>query len=174
MGFGVNVRLDGDKELMRALASVTGREQEVVVKRATNRSMRPVVKEARRNAPVETGLLRKSIGARTKWYRKGAERGSGVAVTVVGPRKGFKVDGRNPAMYAHLVHGGTQPHEIVPGEARALTVGGVTIMAVQHPGAKPNPFLGDAFDKSVGEVERRFKSMMFQQIEAAIRRRTKK
>ena len=67
-------------------------------------------KRAKQLAPKETGLLRKSIGRKTKVYRN-----SGVAVGIIGVRKGFRteveVNGRteirNPTNYLHLVEFGT-------------------------------------------------------------------
>ena len=60
---------------------------------------------AKREVPVDTGLLKKSIGKKVKTYRQ-----DGVVWVAVGPRSGFEehIDGvvvKNPVKYAHLVEG---------------------------------------------------------------------
>lgn len=56
-------------------------------------------------APEETGALKLSIG-----YKIGAYPGTGTAFAVVGPRKNYRLNGRRPTKYAHLVEFG---HAIV-------------------------------------------------------------
>lgn len=76
---------------------------------ASRRAMKPVVAQAKENAPVEHGLLKRSIGVKVKKYKR-----AGIVLTMVGPRSGFgmEVDGRkrDPVYYAHLQEGG---HRIV-------------------------------------------------------------
>jgi len=94
--------VQGDRALIRRLGALKRGIARRIVSRASNKVIGPVAKAAKRNCPVDTGLLKKSIGKRTKTYR-----GSGAVVSVVGPRKGFAgqdAQGRqkDPTKYAHL------------------------------------------------------------------------
>ena len=82
-----------------------------------------------------------------------------------------KVQLRNPVKYAHLVEGGTQPHSLGKGSSIVQRRKLGTVIAVnktgrkyrkgfyasaagkqegrKHPGAKPKPFLGPAFQSSL-------------------------
>lgn len=115
IGFGIGISLTGDKELIRKLDRLGKKGYRRTVAKAASKAMTPVSKTAKRLAPRgATGLLRKSIGKKSKWY-------SGTLVVIIGPRKGFKrlitsKSGKarsvNPAKYAHLVELG---HSIVAG-----------------------------------------------------------
>lgn len=55
--------------------------------------------------------------------------------------------------HAHLVHGGTRPHEIRTKHSKAIVIGGHVIGGkVRHPGAKAQPFLTEAAEASRAEV----------------------
>lgn len=55
-----------------------------------------------------------------------------------------KAGGRK-AFYAHMVEGGTRPHEIRPRKAKALAIGGRLVAgAVQHPGTRAQRFMARA------------------------------
>lgn len=103
-------KMSGEKALNRKLSRLKEAVNRRVLRKAVTAASKPVLKEAKAKAPKETGLLKKSLGRRTKTYRN-----SGTAVAVVGPREGFKkevtVNGktevRNPVKYAHLVEYGT-------------------------------------------------------------------
>ena len=107
-----------------------------IVRPGISKSARFVSRMARSKAPVQSGLLRKSIGVVVRTYENGN------VVGVVGPRHDFKrpvssSKGRktivtkrnvgqfadssnkivlqNPVKYAHLVEGGTKPHSLGKG-----------------------------------------------------------
>jgi HK97 gp10 family phage protein len=134
MSIDVTIKMDGDREIMRMLAGWNPVSQRRIVRPGVSRGARLVSRTARANAPVESGLLRKSIGVVVKTYK------DGTVVGVVGPRHGFKravagsgksskivtrknvgdfsnsrISLRNPVKYAHLVHGGTRPHAVGSG-----------------------------------------------------------
>ena len=99
-GFGVE--LIGDKKLRRTLQQLAGGAQRRIVRPAVSKALTPINRAAKRRCPVETGLLKRSIGKKVKAYRY-----SGVIWGAVGPRVGYKKqmpDGswRNPTKYAHL------------------------------------------------------------------------
>jgi HK97 gp10 family phage protein len=62
--------------------------------------------------------------------------------------RGGRVTGyvRTRLFYAPFVEFGTQSHTIEPGARRALSIGGLFVASVDHPGARPHPFMRPAFD----------------------------
>jgi HK97 gp10 family phage protein len=121
------VKVSGHRELKRELEAVPEKIQRKALRAGQTKASRIVIKEARAKVPVRFGLLKKSIGRRSKTYRK-----TGVVLSVIGPRRGFKKkregSGRksrlgrwlarrglikskvrhdDPAKYAHLVEYGT-------------------------------------------------------------------
>lgn len=101
------LKLDGLDKLAKK-----GTELAKIGQKATKLAVRagakPITARIKQNVPVETGLLRDSIGERPRDYR-----GSGTSIVVIGPRRetsGIGPDGRKriPGKYAHLVEYGTQ------------------------------------------------------------------
>ena len=94
--------IQGDKALIRKLERLKGAVRRRIVIGAVSKALTPAVKAARRAAPVKTGLLKASIGKKTKRYRR-----SGTVVGLVGARIGFDevVDGKkvDPANYGKVV-----------------------------------------------------------------------
>lgn len=130
MTWSVKVEIFGEKELRRFLTGWTPAKQRKFLRPAVTKGTRVIAKAVKREAPAETGLLKKSIGSKVVTYK------SGTVVGIAGPRKGFKrpvvvsraagkgeqkgsagvrVVYRNPTKYAHLVHGGTQAHALGSG-----------------------------------------------------------
>lgn len=118
--------------------------------------------EAKRHAPRETGLMRRTLTVRGGTNRRGN------AYAVVGAKRKFvawvepgkrklrvvpkkvlnllppsnKVKKRKPSRYMHLVHGGTRRHEIRARNAPFLTDGRGSVFGVSvRVGARPKPFL---------------------------------
>ncbi len=116
-GLGFGISLVGDKDLIRKLDRLGKKGYRRTVAKAASKAMTPVAKLAKRLAPVGTGptrgLLKKSIGKKSKWYR-------GTRVVIIGPRTTFKrvivtrkgIRRVNPVNYAHLVELG---HRAVTG-----------------------------------------------------------
>jgi len=148
----IGVVLQGEKQLAKALKELPRGVFNRVLKRAHVRAIAPVLKMAKQLVPIRYGILKRSLGAKTKVYRQ-----KGVIFTAVGARIGFHVsvgsevklkvgrgtDGKfaargvkkttgviSPVKYAHLVelgHGGPHP-------------------------APPHPFLRPAFDANKGRM----------------------
>lgn len=61
------------------------------------------------------------------------------------------------ARHAHLVHDGTAPHDVAPRRQKALhyRTGGIWKfrLGAPHPGARAQPFLDEARDQSIADVE---------------------
>lgn len=89
------------------------------------------------------GLLRQSV-------RISVAVRNGVVRAFV--KAGGKVKGGGLAYYASWVEKGTKPHVIKVKQAKGLAIGGAatgrswTVAQVNHPGAKPHPFMVPAFD----------------------------
>ena len=110
MPFGRTMVISGLGSLLRKLAGLRSTESREIRRRALQAASTPLLQAARRLAPLETGLLRKSLGRRAKTYRS-----SGTSVIIIGPRSGFKEEVKrkkgyvysNPTYYAHLTEFGT-------------------------------------------------------------------
>lgn len=100
---------------------------------------------AKREAPVRTGNLRRTITSRVE---AGGDRGR---------------IGTN-ASYARAVHEGTKPRVIKATNKRALAfvVGGQRIVrkSVRHPGTRANPFFDRTMDRLRPIAERELKDWM--------------
>lgn len=105
-GFRFRAKVVGVEAAVRSLDEVKRGVRTRVLRKATTKAAQPVAKEARRNAPVRSRQLRRSIGYRVRTYP------SGVVLAAIGPRAGFRTTyaGRviNPTKYAHLVELGTR------------------------------------------------------------------
>lgn len=148
----VETRIEGLRPLLKRLKRLPDRAQRHVLRPAVTKAATPVVKGARRLAPVGAGLtptgrerphLAQTITkTRAKWYPK-----SGAVLVVIGPEK-------NKAPHSHLVHDGTPPHEIPI--TKSFQLGNTFIPAgfvIEHPGAKANPFLASAIDAARPQSE---------------------
>lgn len=106
-------------------------------RQAMSRAVLTVEAAAKREAPVRTGNLRRTITSRVE---QGGNRG------VVGTN----------AVYARPVHEGSRPHTIRATRAKALFWKGAShpVRVVKHPGNKPNRFMVRAAESSRSSVER--------------------
>jgi hypothetical protein len=126
---------------MGTAASIAAQLRNLVTQRtlteAMQRSVLLVEGNAKREAPVKKGNLRRTITSRVE---QGGRRG---------------VIGTN-APYARPVHDGSRPHIIKATRAKALYWKGAShpVKSVKHPGNKPNPFFRRAADMSRAGVER--------------------
>ena len=105
----IDAVLDGERELGRLLRELPKAARKGL-RGAMNAAATPISKAAKKNAPRESGLLKRSIGKRVKTYS------SGTVAAVIGARREvsgeYKGKKRVPANYAHLVeqgHGGPRP-----------------------------------------------------------------
>lgn len=109
------VHLRGDRALRRMLRSAPPEVLARAIAPASRRAMAPVARTAKKRITSlrladRSGLLRKSIGVRSKRYHK-----RGVMWVGIGPRTGFRqvittrtgrLVMRNPVRYAHLIEEG--------------------------------------------------------------------
>lgn len=138
----MNVKVEGIKDLVKKLESMKKSKASKILRKACTKGAQPVAKSAKAQAPVETGLLKKSIGHKVKSYP------SGVVVGIVGPRVGHgtevvvngKPEYRDPVYYSHLVELGSEQ-------------------------APPHPFLRPAWDQNRGNVENIMRTQIGEGIE---------
>lgn len=144
------VEIQGLDKVYARLAKLKGETVAKTTQRAVSKALKNTYKPAMQAAAPKgrTGKLAKAVDVRVAKKRTGE-----MFALKVGP--GGK-RGPNKAWYAHFVVGGTKPHLITaagtksPTTSRivrranrgglALTVAGMLVSVVHHPGAKPNPF----------------------------------
>ena len=149
----VGMDLRGEKELIKALKGLPGSVNRRVIKGATRKAMKPVVKTAKdKLRPFDrTGQLRKSIGTRQKKYP------AGIMWTGVGPRKGFKISAEVETSRGGLLGllGGKKTTEVVQvnpvNYAHLVEYGFHNKRAKKQ--IKARPFLRPALDQNRGRVQ---------------------
>jgi len=151
-----NFEIKGCRKLMKRLNQLSMHTQTKVLKSAVRKAAKPVVRDARKLVPRDTGLLRASLGTKVKQYPR-----TGTVVAIIGPRLKFagsekikeKLEGKKkkrlPVNYAHLVEFGTKPHW-----SRYTVLPSGVIVPHGHviEGARPRPFLRPAFDKNKQKI----------------------
>lgn len=159
------VSIEGLDALLQTFKDLTGGKSDGKLVSAMRYAMQPLQKQVKANAPKQRsnknksgrlGLLRKSIGLKTKKYGRGKDK---KIVGLVGPKfsaVGTRPNGKKkmpPHMYAHLVERGAAPHRI----SRKTKTGEVSW---QHPGATEKPFMKPALDAVGGQIYERFMEKM--------------
>lgn len=151
-----NQIITGGAALAEFLKTLPLKLEKNIMRSALAAGARVIAAEVKAKAPVGppstenvklygayAGALRDSVRVSTK-----NEKGGKISakVTVGGQnKKGAKV------FYAHFVEFGTKAHKIKPGKKRAMALGGALLTTtIDHPGAKPKPFVRPAFDSKSG------------------------
>jgi HK97 gp10 family phage protein len=122
----------GGRELDDLLRTLAPNIHKNIMRAALRAGANEIKDGAKAGVPVKTGNLRKSLGVTT------GSKGGVVTAKL-------KARGKL-APYATLVEFGTRPHKIKPKKKGGLTVGGNIVAEVDHPGARPRPFMRPAFD----------------------------
>lgn len=142
------------REILNRLPQNIIRNAVTAAVRAGNRV---VITEARQQAPRgQTGQLAKSIRGSVK-----TDRRRGIVYGRVRPKatKREREAGKS-THYAKFVVGGTKPHRIPKQGTDALAFKGRVRSAVDHPGARPNPFMERAaemaFDGAVAAFRAKY------------------
>lgn len=160
MAFAIKAEIQGISELMKTLEKFPGAIQRRILRPALNAEGTRVLKEAKAKVPVDTKLLKKSLGKRTKTYKNGG------VVVIVGPRHGYKrqIGGvwKNPTKYAHLVEYGVKPHFI---SARSNVASRKVIHAKMHPGFAGRYPLTDAYKTALNGAAERMAVRMAAEVE---------
>lgn len=165
------IGLLGDEELQKRLNALDDKVIRRIVPKASKQATSSVLRTAKTLAPKESGLLIRSLGQKQKLYRR-----SGVFVTIVGPRTGFKQQVevedrfgnvkkifRNPVKYAHLVEKGTRPHSLVPKSGLKNQIKR-RIQGKNHPGSKAKEFMSRSYDANKQTVVQVYRSVIAAEI----------
>ncbi len=127
------IKIEGLAELQSLLDELPARIEGNMVRGGLRVAAQVVAAEAKRLCPVgKTGALKDSIHVSMR-----AKHGHISATIKAGGSKAF---------YAHLVEYGTARHWIKPKNRKSLFVAGLMREAVDHPGAKKQPFMRPAID----------------------------
>lgn len=159
----VSVRIDGLAELHAACKQLPANIRNNIMRGALRAGGNVIAVEARRRVPVRSGQLQASIRVSVRKtlygitasvkagdrFRVFKGKGTATKYPYRTRRAGGGFDYHAP-FYAHFVEFGTKPHTIKPrrGKRLAFVVVSkvVAVPMVKHPGTKPRPFLGPAFD----------------------------
>lgn len=182
-GFRIQAKVNGLDDVMKTLAKLKQSTRTKILRKAVTQGAKPILKDARSKAPVESGLLKKSLGTKIKTYP------SGVVVAVIGPRMEFKTDPktskrkqvykrtgkaklkrferRQPAYYAHLVEKGTKPHSLGKGSSTRKKT---QVQGPQHPGTKAVKFMRRALDSQQASVRVIMRKVIRQELEKEAKR----
>ena len=174
------VSIEGLDALLQTFKDLTGGKSDTKLVSAMRYALHPLQKQVKANAPRQRsnknkqgrlGLLRKSIGLKTKKYGRGVKKR---IVGMVGPKiSTFYAKGKfisKPYRYAHLVERGASSHAIKPRKLERLnTFMGplkegskkqVTLSSYQHPGARKEPFMKPALATVGSQIFNRFAEKM--------------
>lgn len=156
MSLKIKAHIEGIEKVQAILKGLPPQIARRVLRPALTAEGSKVVTQGKRLVPQATGLLKKSLGKKTKTYT-----GSGTVIVVVGPRSGFKtvIAGKkhDPTKYAHLVEFGAKPHSIVSrfGGRKVYGRKKRNYTTVMHPGAPAQHSLSKAYKYGlVGAAER--------------------
>lgn len=169
MSFQIQAKLEGLPELLKSLDGLKPALKNRILRNALKKGSAIILKAARAKVPVDTGILKKSLGVKDKTYP------SGVVVVLVGPRSEFtknkkgaqkrawkrtgaqevgKAAGRKPMFYGHLVEFGSRAHKTGAGSKLARKGSGKQDQqsGASHPGSKAQPFLRPALDENKQKI----------------------
>jgi HK97 gp10 family phage protein len=133
------IEVTGLAGLQALLDELPARIESNVVRGGLRSAAKVVEMEAKRLCPVgKTGDLRDSIRVTLR-----SKHGHISATVKAGNAKAF---------YAHMVEFGTARHWIKPKNRKSLFVAGLLREAVDHPGAKKEPFMRPAIDGKADEA----------------------
>ena len=148
------IRVNGLKALGQFLQTLPAKLEANVLRSALREGAKVIEQEVKSNlqgnGSVDTGRLRDSIRVSTR-----SRRGKVYATIKAGGRSGKKTilvgkngrvrAGYQQAFYAHWVEYGTAAHKIKPRtHGGFLSFGDVIVRGVDHPGARPKPFMRPA------------------------------
>jgi HK97 gp10 family phage protein len=139
------IRLEGIDQLTVALKKALTKHKEADVRKTMRRGAKLIVDEAKRLAPVDSGLLRDSIMILPKWSGDPMGVYVGPKVKRKRPSKG-SVQKEQP-YYAAMVEYGTSAHKLGYKGKYVSDKNGA-----QHPGMKGKPYMRPAYDTTAQQA----------------------
>lgn len=127
-------KINGLPELRAALTQIPGKLQRNVMRSALRAGAAVIRADARARVPVKTGTLRAGISVGT------SSRGADVSAKV-------STKGKH-AYLAPWIEYGTAAHPIKGRKGGLLAFAGIVVRKVDHPGARPRPFMRPAMEAS--------------------------
>jgi HK97 gp10 family phage protein len=125
----VSVHVKGIAQLQTFLNELPAKLERNALRGAMRAAVLPVKAAAVANIQSQSGALASSLKVST--------RVQGGLVTA-------KL--RSKLFYARFVEYGTRPHSIAARNRKSLSLGGFFLNSVDHPGARPRPFMRPALD----------------------------
>jgi HK97 gp10 family phage protein len=147
--------LIGQKDLLGKLKKLETKAAAVILKKALRKAGGKIRSQAKMDAPVDSGNLRRSIKV---FADKGRGSKNGALIRVGADRK--------IAPHAHLVEFGTEERVLKkPRTINVQTSSGSSFFEATHTGKMPaNPFFQGAYDKSQGRAVETFTNEMKRQL----------
>ena len=127
------VHVTGLADLQKMLDTVAPKIEKNILRGAVRRGMNEVKPAAQAGVHSISGELARGLKVGTR------SRGGTVYATL-------KATGKH-GYVARWVEYGTAAHTITAKDRKALSLGGVLFQSVQHPGARPKPFMRLALDQ---------------------------
>lgn len=148
------ITVRGLSELQAFLDQLPAKIERNVLRGALRAGAKPVLEAAKAKAPVAPPSAKNE---RVYGLREGALRESlRISVKVRGGKvtASVKAGGgkKGDVYYARFVEYGTRPHTIKARDGGALSFGGGFLRSVEHPGARPRPFLRPALDTRAADA----------------------
>lgn len=132
----MSLNIQGAEEIKRRLTELPAKIEAKIMRGALRAGALVLQADAKAHVPVKSGALRDTIRVSTRL------KGNTVSAKVTAGNRKKRV------FYAHMVEGGTRPHEIKPKQ-KALRIGNLFAPRVQHPGARAKPFMRPALAASL-------------------------
>jgi HK97 gp10 family phage protein len=128
-----DVHVKGLAELQKFLDQLPAKMEKNVVRGSLRAGMKEILPVAKQNCSKVSGLLADGLKLST------SSRGGKVTASI-------KAKGKH-GFIAPWVEYGTKAHNIAAKKNGFLSFGGIFAKSVDHPGAKPHPFLRPALDQ---------------------------
>ena len=112
----VKVELEGIKEFEKLVGQVAPKEAKKAIRKSLREAGKYVKAVAKRNAPVDTGLLRRKIKVRAATARNGVKMKRGVAGIIVVSGLPGKGGNTGDAYYGYFLELGTKERQKASGQ----------------------------------------------------------
>jgi len=174
-GAGVIFELNrqDERRLLRTLDTIENKVRKRILGKAVRAAAKPILKQARTNAPRRTTVLKRALITKVKRYKNGN------VVAAIGPeyRKDRKTGKRTfrmlkatksrgalkvDAFYAHMVEKGTAPHEY----NGPVLINGQVVWIKTHPGTRATHFLKRSMQGQRQQAKRAFVAKAWAEINA--------
>lgn len=146
----LEINIQGLADLNKQLQELPAKIEANVLRGGLRAGAKVIEAEAKRLVPVGPPRVTRTKNGDVTLRKGGALRNS-IRVSMRSRLKAGWLNvnikaGDKDAWYAHLVEFGTARHWIKPKNRKSLFFAGLAKELVDHPGAKPKPFMRPAFD----------------------------